>query len=35
MIRFKKFGLKHGRALMLLGTIAAFIVASGADRKFD
>ena len=34
MLRFKKFGLKHGRSLMLLGTVAAFVVAAGADRKF-
>jgi hypothetical protein len=30
----RKFGARYGKVLYVLGVVAMFVVAAGADRKF-
>jgi hypothetical protein len=30
----RKFGARYGKAMYVLGIVAMFVVAAGADRKF-
>lgn len=30
----RKFGARYGKVLYVLGAVAMFVVAAGADRKF-
>ena len=31
----RKFGARYGKVLYVLGVVAMFVVAAGADRKFQ